>query len=95
MITSIVLEWFNWSKHCEEDVSRAKTTVCRNKRRVIYEEFDGRDQTIRVQEGHFSKLSGKTRSYCSVDSFFILCNTLSLFFSKFFSICLSLCISLF
>ena len=59
MITSIVLEWFNWSKHCEEDVSRAKTTVCRNKRRVIYEEFDGRDQTIRVQEGHFSKLSGE------------------------------------
>ena len=53
MITSIILEWFNWSEHCAEDLSRTKITIYRNKNQIVYEEFDGRDNIIRQQKGKY------------------------------------------
>ena len=51
MITSFILEWYDWSCHCVDDVSWTRLTVYRNKNRIVYEEFDGRDNILKRQEG--------------------------------------------
>ena len=58
MITSLVLEWYDWSCHCVDDVSWTRMTVYRNKNRIIYEEFDGRDNPVNKQEGSYPKHYG-------------------------------------
>lgn len=58
MITSLVLEWYDWSCHCVDDVSWTRLTVCRNKNRIVYEEFDSRDNTRKRQEGSYPKHYG-------------------------------------
>ena len=50
MITSFILEWYDWSCHCVDDVSWTRLTVYRNKALVVYEEFDGRDNILKKQE---------------------------------------------
>ena len=60
MITSVVLEWFDCSCHCADDLSRSKIAIYRNGRRIVYEEYDGWDNVLRRQEGVFSKNSGSS-----------------------------------
>ncbi len=55
MITSFILEWYDWSCHCVDDVSWTRLTVYRNKSLIVYEEFDGRDNTLKKQEEKFPK----------------------------------------
>ena len=55
MITSFILEWYDWSCHCVDDVSWTRLTVYRNKALVVYEEFDGRDNILKKQEEKFPK----------------------------------------
>lgn len=50
MITSFILEWYDWSCHCVDDVSWTRLTVYRNKALIVYEEFDGRDSILKKQE---------------------------------------------
>lgn len=59
MITSLVLEWFNWGLHCGDDLSRARTKVYRNGYRIVYEAFNGRDEVLHKQEGRFTKENGE------------------------------------
>lgn len=59
MITSLILEWYDWSCHCVNEVSWTRLTVYRNKNRIVYEEFDGHDDILKKQEGN-----------CSCDRFF-------------------------
>ncbi len=59
MVTSIVLEWYNWSEHSADDLSQSRLTIYRNSRRIIYEEFDGRKSILLKQEGRFLKNSGE------------------------------------
>ena len=55
MITSFILEWYDWSCHCVDDVSWTRLTVYRNKTLIVYEEFDGRDNILKKQEEKFPK----------------------------------------
>lgn len=58
MITSIELQWFDCTCHCVDDLSRSKITVYRNGTRIVYEEFDGRENILLKREGFFSKSYG-------------------------------------
>lgn len=62
MITSFVLEWHDQSCHCVEDVSWTRLTIYRNKNRIVYEEFDGRENILKRKEG--------TCSQHNIDRFF-------------------------
>lgn len=59
MITSIILEWHNWSEHCAEDISWSRTTVYRRKNYITYEEFNGYNNVIRKHEGQYRQHSGE------------------------------------
>lgn len=58
MITSIELQWFDCSCHCVDELSRSKITVYRNGTRIVYEEFDGRENILLKRDGIFSKPYG-------------------------------------
>ncbi len=49
-ITSIMLEWYNYTEHDVEDKSYARTKFCRKTRKLIYEEFDGYRNVIKRVE---------------------------------------------
>ena len=55
MITSIVLEWFDCSCQCSDDISRTRTTVYKSKNEVVYEEFNGRDEVLVKKSGKVPK----------------------------------------
>lgn len=58
MITSFILEWYNWSEHCAEELSWSRITVYKNRQHIVYEEFNGYDDVIRKQEKQYPKYLG-------------------------------------
>lgn len=66
MITSLVLEWHDCSKHCAADVSRSRLTVCRNRNSLDYKECDGKDNILSEQRGTFLRHQGK-RFFCFLE----------------------------
>ena len=58
MITSLILEWYDCSCHCADDLSWTRLTLYRNKSHIVYEEFNGHNDILRKQVGTYYKNSG-------------------------------------
>ena len=55
-ISSIMLEWYNYTEHHAKDKSFTRTTFCRKTRKLIYEEFDDYRNVIKRAELIVSRL---------------------------------------
>lgn len=72
MITTIILEWENWGLCSGDDICSTKLIVSKNKRSIVYEEFNGRNECIAKQEGTFESMYGDRFFWILDESFPLL-----------------------